>query len=60
MKPSTITSQSYNSLDNSENAMDILETSLNCTRLKVEKLGFTTRYNFLILLQNLLYLLKVT
>ena len=57
MKPSTITSQSYNSLDNS---MDTKETSPNCTRLKVGKLGFTLRYNFLIILHKLLYLLKVT
>jgi hypothetical protein len=56
-KPSTITSQSYNSL---ENSMDTKETSPKCTRLKGENMGFTTRYNFLIIIHKLLYLLKVT
>ena len=41
MKPSTITCQSYNSFDNS---MDTKETSLNCTRLKAEKLGLKQTY----------------
>ena len=40
MKPSTITSQSNNSLDKAENSMDIVETSLKCTRLKGENMGF--------------------
>jgi hypothetical protein len=57
LKPSTITSQSYNCLDNS---LDIKETSPKCTRLKVGKMGFTTRYNFLIIIHKLFYLFKVT
>ena len=60
MKPSTITSQSYNSLGKADNSMDIVETSQRCTRLKVENMGFTTRYNILVTLHKLLYLLKVT
>ena len=60
MKPSTITSQSYNSLGKADNSMDIGETSQKCTRLKVENMGFTTRYNILVTLHKLLYLLKVT
>jgi hypothetical protein len=58
MIPSTITSQSCNSL--AENAMDIGKTSLKCTRLKMEKMGLTARYNILVTLHKLLYLLKVT
>ena len=60
MKPSTITSQSYNSLGKADNSMDIGKTSQKCTRLKVENMGFTTRYNILVTLHKLLYLLKVT
>jgi poly-D-alanine transfer protein DltD len=56
MIPSTITS--YNSL--AENAMDIGKTSLKCTRLNVENIGFSTRYNILVTPHKLLYLHKVT